>query len=73
MLSPAYRFEDDVPALAAVATVGAAIFDELFAAEGDGAGAAGTAPHENLGLIQKMHEARLAVNRGGGEPHVIRA
>ena len=49
------RFEHDVAALAALAAVGAAIFDELFAPEADRAGAAGARADEDLGLVEKMH------------------
>ena len=52
------RLEDDVAALAAVAAVGAAIFDELLAPEADGAGAAGAGADEDLGLVEEMHGAR---------------
>ena len=49
------RFEDDVAALAAVAAVGPAIFDEFLAPEADRAGAAGARADEDLGLVEKMH------------------
>ena len=54
------RLEDDVAALAAIAAVGAAIFDVLLAPEADGAGAAGARADEDLGLVEKMHGAPLA-------------
>ena len=59
------RLEDDVAALAAVAAVGAAIFDELLAPEADRAGAAGAGADEDLGLVEKMH-GRDLVRRGRG-------
>lgn len=55
-----HRFEHDVAALAAVAAIGAAIFDELFAPEADGTGAAGARTDEDLGLVEEMHAASLA-------------
>ena len=53
-----HRLEDDVAALAAVAAVGAAKFDELLAPEADRAGAAGAGADEDLGLVEEMHVAR---------------
>src|ERR1700758_4793163 len=50
-----HRLEDDVAALAAIAAVRTAIFDELLAPERDRARAAGTGADENLGLIEKVH------------------
>ena len=49
------RLEDDVAALAALAAVGAAIFDELLAPEADRARPAGAGADEDLGLVEKMH------------------
>ncbi len=54
-IEAADRFEDDVATLAAIAAIGAAIFDIFFAAEGHRALSAGTRANENLGLIEKMH------------------
>ena len=53
-----HRFEHDVAALAAVAAVGAAELDELFAPEADRARPAGARAHENLGLVEEMHRGR---------------
>ena len=50
-----HRAKHDVPALAAIAAIGAAIFDELFAAECDGAGSTGTRRHINFCLVEEMH------------------
>src|SRR3546814_9237818 len=47
-------FEDDVAALAAVAAVGAAIFDIFLAPERHGAGAAVAGLDENLGLVEEV-------------------
>ena len=52
-------FEHDVAALAAVAAVGAAIFDIFLAPERHGAGAAVAGLHENLCLVEEMHRAPL--------------
>ena len=49
------RLEDDVAALAAVAAVGAAIFDIFLAPEADRAGAAGAGADEDLGLVEEVH------------------
>src|SRR5207253_2481380 len=54
-VQPLDRLEDDVTALAAIAAVGAAIFDIFLAPEGDGAGAARARADEDLGLVEKMH------------------
>ena len=53
-----HRLEHDVAALAAVAAVGPAIFDELLAPEADRAGAARAGADEDLGLVEKMHGRR---------------
>ena len=50
-----HRFEDDVAALAAVAAVGAAIFDIFFTPERHRAGAAVAGLDEDLGLVEEMH------------------
>jgi hypothetical protein len=44
-------FEHDVAALAAIAAIGAAIFDIFLAAEADGTGAALTRTYVDLGLV----------------------
>ena len=62
------RLEDDVAALAAIAAVGAAIFDELLAPEADGAGAARAGADEDLGLIEEMHEALDSEAAANGYP-----
>jgi hypothetical protein len=49
-----HRLEDDIAALAAIAAVGAAIFDVLLAPEADRTGPPAGAD-ENLGLVEKMH------------------
>ncbi len=49
------RLEDDIAALAAVAAVGAAIFDKLLTPEADRAGPARARADENLGLVEEMH------------------
>ena len=56
-VQPGDRLEHDVAALAAIAAVRAAIFDELFAPEADGAGAARAGADEDLGLVEEMHGA----------------
>src|SRR3546814_13947550 len=61
------RFEHHVAALAAVAAVGAAIFDIFFTPETDGAGAAVAGLHENLGLVEEMHRRPLRGRRGFGQ------
>ena len=53
-------FENNVTALAAVATVGATIFDEFFAAKRNGAGSACAGGNVDFCLIEKMHGAPLA-------------
>src|SRR3546814_1280686 len=58
-------FEDDVAALAAVAAVGAAIFDIFLAPERHGAGAAVAGLDEDLGLVEEMHGG--AFGRGNGK------
>ena len=64
-----HRFEDDVAALAAVAAVGAAEFDELLAPEADRARAARAGADEDLGLVEKVHRAAdLGDAVRGGEP-----
>src|SRR5438477_8797768 len=67
-----HRLEDDVAAVAAVAAVGSAEFDELLAPERDRAGAAGAGADENLGLVEEMHVG-AAVRRCGrrGEPATL--
>ena len=47
--------EDHVAAAAAIAAVGAAIFDVLFTAEGDDAVAAVAGAHVDLGLVEEFH------------------
>src|SRR3546814_15728941 len=65
------RFEHHVAALAAVAAVGAAIFDIFFTPETDGAGAAVAGLHENLGLVEEMHrQIGRALCRESGCPYV---
>ena len=54
-----HRLEDDVAALAAVAAVGTAELDELFAAEADRAGAARAGPDVDLRLVEEMHGREL--------------
>ena len=58
-MRPCDRLEDDVAALAAVAAVGPAIFDEFLAPEADGAGPARAGANEDLGLVEKMHGGEL--------------
>src|SRR3546814_7961776 len=53
------RLEHHIAALAAVAAVGAAIFDIFLAPERHGAGAAVAGPDEDLGLVEKMHRRPL--------------
>ncbi len=55
-VEPGNRLKDDIPALAAIAAVRAAIFDVFFTPECDSTGAASTGTDENLGLIEKMHD-----------------
>ena len=50
-----HRFEHDVTALAAIAAIRATIFDEFFAPEADGSGAARARTYEDLGLVEEMH------------------
>jgi hypothetical protein len=50
-VEPGDGFEHDVAALAAIAAVGAAIFDIFFTPEGDRAGATGAGGDEDLGLV----------------------
>src|SRR5207253_4074363 len=57
------RFEDDVAAFAAVAAIGAAIFDIFLAPEADGARAAGTGAEEDLGLVEEMHGGDVGEGR----------
>ena len=59
------RLEDDVAALAAVAAVGPAIFDDILAPEADRAGPAGAGADEDLGLVEEVH-GRDLVRRGRG-------
>ena len=57
-----YRFEHDVAALAAVAAVRAAIFDELLPPETNRARPAGAGADEYLGLVEKMHGRAFSDN-----------
>ena len=67
-----HRFEDDVAALAAVAAVGPAEFDELLPPEADRARAAGARADEDLGLVEEMHRGReLGDSKRRGEPRRI--
>jgi hypothetical protein len=50
-----HGFEDDVAALSAIASIGSAELDELFAPEADRAGTARAGADENLGLVEEMH------------------
>ena len=50
-----HAFHDHVAAFAAVAAVGPAELDELLPAEADGAIAAVTRAHIDLGLVEKLH------------------
>ena len=61
------RLEDDVAALAAVAAVGAAIFDIFLAPEADRARPAGAGADEDLGLVEEMHGPALSARRTGRE------
>src|SRR5205814_1738919 len=54
-----HRFEDDVAALAAIAAVGAAIFDIFLKPEADRTRPARARADEYLCLIEKMHRAPL--------------
>src|ERR1700744_6180585 len=54
------RLEDYVAALAAIAAVGTAIFDELLAPEADRARPAGAGADEDLGLVEEMHGRPLS-------------
>src|SRR3546814_12970549 len=56
-VQPVDAFDPDVAALAAVAAVGAAVFDELLAAEAHGTGAAMAAFDIDLGLIEELHRS----------------
>ena len=72
-VEPGHHLEDDVAALAAVAAVRSAIFDELLAAKADRARAAGARAEEDFRLIKKMHGAALgreSLNRN--EPKIGR-
>src|SRR5262245_2523868 len=53
-----HALSPDIPALAAVAAVGAAELDEFLAPEGDGAGTAVAGADVDLGLVQKFHKLR---------------
>src|SRR5207237_1437128 len=54
-----HRLEDDVAALAAVTAVGSAELDELLPPEGNCAGSARAGLHVDLGLVEKVHRARI--------------
>jgi len=58
--------EDHIAALAAFATVRAAIFDELFAPEADGARSTRAGLHEDFCLIEEMHPGDVVARRPGG-------
>ena len=53
------RFKNDVAAFAAIAAIGAAIFDKFFAPERHSTRAASARANENLGLIKEMHSPPL--------------
>ena len=64
-----HRLEDDIAALAAVAAVGPAEFDELLAPEADRARSAGAGLHVDLGLVEEMHRGSAVRPCGRrGEP-----
>jgi hypothetical protein len=50
-----HRFENDIAAFAAIATIGAAIFNIFLAAKADRTGAAAARADIDLGLVEKMH------------------
>src|SRR5687768_5221312 len=54
-IEPRHRLENDIAALAAVASVGAAIFDELLAPEADRSRSARAGADEDLRLVEEMH------------------
>src|SRR3546814_14091944 len=54
-VQPFHRFEDDIAALAAVAAVRSAIFDELFTATGNRPRAAGAGTDADFRLVTKKH------------------
>jgi len=54
-IEPIDRLRDHVPALAAIAAIGAAEFDELLAPERDAAVAAVAGADINLGFVEKFH------------------
>ena len=64
------RLEDDVAALAAVAAVGPAIFDELLAPEADRARPARAGADVDLGLVEEMH-GRPCRGRAKGERRTL--
>ena len=65
-----HRLEHNIAALAAVAAVGPAIFDELLAAEAHRARSAGAGANEDLGLVEEMHGRELG--EAGGEGNLSR-
>lgn len=67
-VEPGDGFEDDIAALAAIAAIGAAIFDELLAPEAHGARAARTGADEDLCLIEEMHRCAIGECRKSVTP-----
>src|SRR5690606_16141507 len=63
-VQPIGRLDPDVAALAAVAAVGAAVGNEFFATERDGARAAVAGANIDLGLIEELHGRLMAQKRG---------
>src|SRR3546814_17333103 len=61
------RLEHQIAALAAVAAVGAAIFDIFLAPERHGAGAAVAGLDEDLGLVANMPRRPFGVRGGFGQ------
>src|SRR5690606_12076342 len=63
-VQPIGRLDPDVAALAAVAAVRAAVGNELFATERDGARAAVAGANVDLGLVEELHGRLMAQKRG---------
>jgi hypothetical protein len=71
-VQPVDTFGDHIAALAAVAAIGSAEFDELLAAKAHAARAAVAGADEDFGLVEEFHAGCLETKRGNGEPFPLR-
>src|SRR3546814_8756621 len=64
---PIYAFDPDIAALAPVAAIGSAIFDELLAAKADRPGSALAAFDIDFRLVEKFHDVAIGSDNEKGE------